>query len=150
MYITTPSTATQANYRILKLIEQLVSVVSKGTALGLNDLASVIFNACGTVGGESTNSGDGAGLGGGESTNSGDEADLGGGESTNSGDGADSGDGESTNSGDEADLGGGESTNSGDGADFRPLKTHPSPFWNLSFPSYNPLHTFISRLDNPA
>ena len=39
-----PSTPTQANYRILELIEQLVSVVPKGTALGLGDLASVMFS----------------------------------------------------------------------------------------------------------
>jgi hypothetical protein len=37
-------TPTQANYRILELIEQLVSVVSKGTALGLSDLASAMFS----------------------------------------------------------------------------------------------------------
>ena len=39
-----PLTPTQANYRILELIEQLVSVVSKGTALGLSDLASAMFS----------------------------------------------------------------------------------------------------------
>ena len=39
-----PSTPTQANYRILELIEQLVSVVPKGTALGLSDLASAMFS----------------------------------------------------------------------------------------------------------
>ncbi len=41
---TNPSTPTQANYRILELIEQLVSVVSKGTALGLTDLANAMFS----------------------------------------------------------------------------------------------------------
>ena len=41
---TNPSTPTQANYRILELIEQLVSVVSKGTALGLSDLANAMFS----------------------------------------------------------------------------------------------------------
>ena len=44
MKTTNPLTPTQANYRILKLIEQLVSVVSKGTALGLSDLASAMFS----------------------------------------------------------------------------------------------------------
>ncbi len=44
MKTTNPSTPTQANYRILELIEQLVSVVSKGTALGLSDLASAMFS----------------------------------------------------------------------------------------------------------
>jgi hypothetical protein len=44
MKTTNPTTPTQANYRILDLIEQLVSVVSKGTALGLSDLASAMFS----------------------------------------------------------------------------------------------------------
>ncbi len=44
MKTTNPSTPTQANYRILELIEQLVSVVSKGTALGLSDLASALLS----------------------------------------------------------------------------------------------------------
>jgi len=44
MKTTNSSTPTQANYRILELIEQLVSVVSKGTALGLSDLASAMFS----------------------------------------------------------------------------------------------------------
>ena len=44
MKTTNPLTPTQANYRILELIEQLVSVVSKGTALGLSDLASAMFS----------------------------------------------------------------------------------------------------------
>ena len=44
MKTTNPATPTQANYRILELIEQLVSVVSKGTALGLSDLASAMFS----------------------------------------------------------------------------------------------------------
>ena len=44
MKTTNPSTPTQVNYRILELIEQLVSVVSKGTALGLSDLASAMFS----------------------------------------------------------------------------------------------------------
>ncbi|MCZ7666717.1 MAG: hypothetical protein M5U34_05545 [Chloroflexi bacterium] len=44
MKTTNPSTPTQANYRILELIEQLVSVVPKGTALGLSDLASAMFS----------------------------------------------------------------------------------------------------------
>ena len=44
MKTTNPSTPTQANYRILELIEQLVSVASKGTALGLSDLASAMFS----------------------------------------------------------------------------------------------------------
>ena len=44
MRTTNPSTPTQAEYRILELIEQLVSVVSKGTALGLSDLASAMFS----------------------------------------------------------------------------------------------------------
>ncbi len=35
---------TQANYRILNLIEQLVSVVPKGTALGLSDIISAMFS----------------------------------------------------------------------------------------------------------
>ncbi len=39
-----PKTPTQANYRILELIEQLVSVASKGTALGLSDLISAMFS----------------------------------------------------------------------------------------------------------
>ena len=33
-----PKTPTQANYRILDLIEQMVAVAPKGTALGLSDL----------------------------------------------------------------------------------------------------------------
>jgi len=44
MKITNPSTPTQANCRILELTEQLVSVASKGTALGLSDLASAMFS----------------------------------------------------------------------------------------------------------
>ena len=44
MKITNRTTSTQADYRILELIEQLVSVVSKGTALGLTDLASAMFS----------------------------------------------------------------------------------------------------------
>ena len=44
MKTTNPLTPTQVNYRILELIEQLVSVVSKGTALGLSDLASAMFS----------------------------------------------------------------------------------------------------------
>jgi len=39
-----PKTPTQANYRILSLIEQLVAVVPKGTALGLNDVISAMFS----------------------------------------------------------------------------------------------------------
>ena len=39
-----PKTSTQANYRILNLIEQLVSVAPKGTALGLCDLISAMFS----------------------------------------------------------------------------------------------------------
>ncbi|MCP5097374.1 MAG: hypothetical protein GY943_17655, partial [Chloroflexi bacterium] len=37
-------TPTQANYHILELIEQLVAVASKGTALGLSDLISAMFS----------------------------------------------------------------------------------------------------------
>ncbi len=37
-------TPTQANYRILSLIEQLVAVVPKGTALGLSDVISAMFS----------------------------------------------------------------------------------------------------------
>jgi hypothetical protein len=37
-------TPTQANYRILDLIEQMVAVVSKGTALGLSDVISAMFS----------------------------------------------------------------------------------------------------------
>ena len=44
MKITNPSTPTPANYRILQLIEQLLSVVPKGTALGLSDLTSAMFS----------------------------------------------------------------------------------------------------------
>ena len=44
MKTTNPSAPTQVNYRILELIEQLVSVVPKGTALGLSDLASAMFS----------------------------------------------------------------------------------------------------------
>jgi len=44
MNTTNPSTPTPANYRILQLIEQLLSVVPKGTALGLSDLASAMFS----------------------------------------------------------------------------------------------------------
>ena len=41
----TPSrTPTQANYRILDLIEQMVAIASKGTALGLCDLISAMFS----------------------------------------------------------------------------------------------------------
>ncbi len=39
-----PKTPTQANYRILDLIEQMVSVAPKGTALGLSDLISAMFS----------------------------------------------------------------------------------------------------------
>ena len=41
-----PKTPTQANYRILNLIEQMVTVVPKGTALGLSDLSSAMFSGC--------------------------------------------------------------------------------------------------------
>ena len=44
MKITNRTISTQADYRILELIEQLVSVVPKGTALGLTDLASAMFS----------------------------------------------------------------------------------------------------------
>ena len=37
-------TPTQANYRILDLIEQMVAVAPKGTALGLTDLISAMFS----------------------------------------------------------------------------------------------------------
>ena len=37
-------TPTQANYRILNLIEQIVTVVPKGTALGLSDVISAMFS----------------------------------------------------------------------------------------------------------
>ncbi len=39
-----PKTPTQANYRILDLIEQMMTVVPKGTALGLCDLISAMFS----------------------------------------------------------------------------------------------------------
>lgn len=39
-----PQTPTQANYRILDLIHQMVSVAPKGTALGLSDLISAMFS----------------------------------------------------------------------------------------------------------
>ena len=39
-----PKTSTQANYRILDLIEQMVTVAPKGTALGLCDLISAMFS----------------------------------------------------------------------------------------------------------
>jgi len=39
-----PQTSTQANYRILDLIEQMVAVAPKGTALGLCDLISAMFS----------------------------------------------------------------------------------------------------------
>jgi hypothetical protein len=39
-----PKTPTQANYRILDLIEQMVTVAPKGTALGLSDLISAMFS----------------------------------------------------------------------------------------------------------
>ncbi|VAW42915.1 hypothetical protein MNBD_CHLOROFLEXI01-3323, partial [hydrothermal vent metagenome] len=39
-----PKTPTQANYRILDLIEQIVTVAPKGTALGLSDLISAMFS----------------------------------------------------------------------------------------------------------
>ncbi len=39
-----PKTPTQANYRILNLIEQMVTVAPKGTALGLSDLISAMFS----------------------------------------------------------------------------------------------------------
>jgi hypothetical protein len=38
------TTPTQANYRILDLIEQMVAVAPKGTALGLSDVVSAMFN----------------------------------------------------------------------------------------------------------
>ena len=41
-----PKTPTQANYRILNLIEQMVTVAPKGTALGLSDLISAMFSGC--------------------------------------------------------------------------------------------------------
>lgn len=44
MKTTQPNTPTQADYRILSLIEQMVSVVPKGTALGLCDLISAMFS----------------------------------------------------------------------------------------------------------
>lgn len=37
-------TSTEANYRILDLIEQLVAVAPKGTDLGLCDLISALFS----------------------------------------------------------------------------------------------------------
>ncbi len=39
-----PKTPTQANYRILDLIEQMMTIVPKGTALGLCDLISAMFS----------------------------------------------------------------------------------------------------------
>jgi len=39
-----PKTPAQANYRILNLIEQMVAVAPKGTALGLCDLISALFS----------------------------------------------------------------------------------------------------------
>jgi hypothetical protein len=39
-----PKTPTQANYRILDLIEQMVTVAPKGTALGISDLISAMFS----------------------------------------------------------------------------------------------------------
>lgn len=39
-----PKTPTRANYRILDLIEQMVTVAPKGTALGLCDLISAMFS----------------------------------------------------------------------------------------------------------
>ncbi|MFO7679576.1 MAG: hypothetical protein R6X34_05945 [Chloroflexota bacterium] len=39
-----PKTPTQANYRILSLIEQTVAVAPKGTALGLSDVVSAMFS----------------------------------------------------------------------------------------------------------
>ena len=39
-----PKTPTQANYRILNLIEQMVAVAPKGTDLGLCDLISAMFS----------------------------------------------------------------------------------------------------------
>jgi len=39
-----PKTPTQANYRILDLIEQMVSIALKGTALGLSDLVSAMLS----------------------------------------------------------------------------------------------------------
>ncbi len=39
-----PKTPTQANYRVLDLIEQMVAVAPKGTALGLCDLISAMFS----------------------------------------------------------------------------------------------------------
>ena len=41
---TYPKTPTQANHRILELIEQMVAVAPKGTALGLCDLMSAMFS----------------------------------------------------------------------------------------------------------
>jgi hypothetical protein len=39
-----PKTPTQANYRILNLIEQMVTVAPKGTSLGLSDFISAMFS----------------------------------------------------------------------------------------------------------
>jgi hypothetical protein len=39
-----PKTPTQANYRILDLIEQMVRVAPQGTALGLSDVVSAMFS----------------------------------------------------------------------------------------------------------
>jgi hypothetical protein len=44
MQNTLPKTPTQANYRILDLIEQMVAVVPKGTALGLCDLMGAMYS----------------------------------------------------------------------------------------------------------
>ncbi len=44
MKTTQPNTPTQADYRILALIEQMMEVVPKGTALGLCDLISAMLS----------------------------------------------------------------------------------------------------------
>ncbi len=44
MKITQANTATQAEDRILSLIEQMMEVVPKGTALGLCDLISAMLS----------------------------------------------------------------------------------------------------------
>ncbi len=46
MQKTYPKTPTQANYRIQELIEQMVAVAPKGTALGLSDVISAMFSGC--------------------------------------------------------------------------------------------------------
>ncbi|MCP4422662.1 MAG: hypothetical protein GY805_39135 [Chloroflexi bacterium] len=44
MKTTQPNTPTQADYRILSLIEQMMEVVPKGTALGLCDLIRAMLS----------------------------------------------------------------------------------------------------------